>query len=302
MTDRLRSSADRAVIAWLVEDGPAQASDHLVESTLATIPHLRRASRPDHVLRAALVAAAAVIVTIVVIAGIASLRTRDVGPPPPSAPVPSSEAAPSSIDPSQAHCPPLEPACGEPLGAGRVYSAAIDPAITFAVPDDFWVAGADDPGQLVLWTYTDPRRRVGVYRNPIPVEANGAAASVGASRADLLAWLRGHPELAVGEPAPAMLAGLSGESVDVALGQGATTRSDSCPTWDAFACFPILAGEGAGSRYEIGMTVYSDFRLYLLDLPDGGVLLVTLEAHHQLDLDAFAERAAPILESLRLAD
>jgi hypothetical protein len=288
---------DRAVIDWLVEDGPVEAPDHLVESTLATFPRVGRVPRQGAVLRAVLVAAAAVIVAIAVVSGIAGLRGRDVGPPAPTVPAPSG-GSPLAIAPVDG-CPPAEIACGRSLVPGMAYTPKLVPRVTISVPDGFWQAPSDQPDHLLLWTTADPRRRVGLYRDPRALAPDGVdATGTGTTIPELLAWLQGHPELVVGQPVAVELAGLEGQAVDLALQNGATSRSEACATFDESECFPLFAG----ATYELGVTVLSHFRLHFFDLQDGGVLLVTLEAHHDVELDEFAERASPVLESLDLVD
>lgn len=68
-------------------------------------------------------------------------------------------------------------------------------------------------------------------------------------------------------------------------------RTAACAQFDEPECSPLFTG----ATYELGVTVLSQFRLHFFDVPGGGVLLVTLEAHHGVDLDAFAERASPVL-------
>jgi hypothetical protein len=295
MSERTPSAVDRSVVDWLVEDGPIEAPDHLVESVLATVPRVSRVPRQGTILRAVLVAAAAVIVAITVAAGIAGLRGRDVGPPAPTLPAPT---GPSVIAPREG-CPPAQIACGRSLAAGVAYRPSLVPRLTLSVPDDHWLAPADEPDRLLLWTTADPRRRVGLYRDPRALDPNGTVAvGVGATIPDLLNWLHSHPELVVGTPVPVELAGLEGQAIDLALQSGATLRTQACTQFDESDCFPLFAG----ATYELGVTVLSHFRLHFVDLADGGVLLVTIEAHHDVDLDAFAERAAPVLESLQLVD
>jgi hypothetical protein len=296
MSERTPPAVERSVVDWLVEDGPVEAPDHLVESILAAVPRVSRVPhRGAAVLRAVLVAAAAVIVAIVVVAGIAGLRGRDVGPPAPTVPAPSGPSVIASPD----VCPPAEIACGRSLAAGVAYAPNLVPRVTLSVPDGNWLAAADEPDRLLLWTTADNRRRVGLYRDPRALEPDGMeAAGVGESIPELLAWLEGHPELVVGTPVPVELAGLEGQAIDLALQSGATERTEACAEFHEAECFPLFAG----ATYELGVTVLSHFRLLFFDLPDGGVLLVTIEAHHDVDLDAFAERASPILESIRLVN
>jgi hypothetical protein len=296
MSERTSQAVDRSVVDWLVEDGPIEAPDHLVESILSAVPRVSRVHRRGNVLRAVVVAAAAVIVSIAVVAGIAGLRDRDVGPPAPTVPSPS--AGPSVIAPRDA-CPPTEMACGRSLGAGVAYAPSLVPRLTLSVPDGNWLAPNDEPDHLLLWTTADNRRRIGLYRDPRALEPDGTQADgVGETIPELLAWLGRHPEVTVGSSSPVELAGLEGRAVDLELQSGATSRTDACSQFDEPECFPLFTGE----TYELGVTVLSHFRLHFFDVPGGGVLLVTIEAHHAVDLEAFAERASPVLESIQLVD
>lgn len=288
-------SLERLVADWLEEDGPRVAPDRLVESVISEVP----AARSDWgigILRASVLGLAAAATILVAVVGIGLLMRGNVGSPPtPDGPSPSPAAA----------CPPDIPACGQHLAADVQYTAArFEPSIRFAFPDDRWKATIDEPERLQLEIESDTRRRIGIYRDPEPLDAAGQPVlGVGTTPDELIAWLTSHPEITAGTPGRTTLFGLEARYIDVRPSETASTENaDLClPTQPEFNCLPILrTGSGTEHSADLGLSVADRYRILLVDR-SGTTLAVIVEAHHTSGIDVLLERAAPVLDSLEFA-
>ncbi|MDQ3879745.1 MAG: hypothetical protein M3295_01480 [Chloroflexota bacterium] len=299
-----RNDFERRVADWLETDGPDVAPDELMESTLAQIGTVRqRHGRYSATLVGGLAAAAVIVLALV--ATLAVFGGRNLGsnnvPSPGATETPQASIGPESS--SGDRCQADEPACGEPLTPGVRYTTAhFRPQVGFMAPDAHWIAARDEPSHFLLWMEADNRRRIGLYLNPRPAEPDGTLIDgVGTSADDLAAWLGTNRDLAVRDARSVALLGLSGRSVDVRINPATTAHAaDVCVEFEEFPCVVFLAAPATGSPYELGISSFSRFRLQLFDLPGGGTLMVTLEAHHNADFDVLADRGRPLLESLTL--
>jgi hypothetical protein len=162
--------------------------------------------------------------------------------------------------------------CLGPLEEGTYTSQRFEPALTFTVPAG-WNNPWDTRSGFRLWTPGwDPGTTlfdypgVWVRRDPRPAEGC-VDAMVRTSAIEVATWVANHPAIAAGAPSPVEVGGLSGYQLDVSL---ADTWRKSCPD-----------GPGAvwlfDDVYLRDYPEYATMRLILLDLPDGGSVLIAID-------------------------
>ena len=194
--------------------------------------------------------------------------------------------------------------CLGPLDEGTYTSQRFEPALTFTVPAG-WNNPWDTRGAFGLWApgwsdngadqgidcrsgpnpcgYLFDQPGLSVRRDPRPEQgcSGYADATVGTSAFEIATWVANHPAIATEAPSPVEVAGLTGYLLDVSL---ADTWRESCP-----------GGPGAVWLFE-DLYLNEDpehatMRLILLDLPDGGSVLIAIDG---TQVDA----AMPVVRSL----
>lgn len=176
--------------------------------------------------------------------------------------------------------PPAQ-VCLGPLEEGTYTSQRFEPALTFTVPAgwnnpwdtrgafDLWTPGwsdgyPEDPGSYLL-----DHPGLSVRRDPRPDEgcSPNADATVGTSAIEVATWVANHPAIAAGAPSPVEVGGLTGYQLDVSL---ADTWRESCPGGPAAVWLfeDLYLNEHPG---------FATMRLILLDLPDGGSVLIAID-------------------------
>ncbi len=186
--------------------------------------------------------------------------------------------------------------CFGPLDEGTYTSQRFEPALTFIVPAG-WNNPWDTRGSFELWTpgwsdgWDDPDDP-GIYlldhpgitlvRDPRPDEgcSGHVDATVGTSAIEVATWVANHPAIAAGAPSPVEVGGLTGYQLDVSI---ADTWRESCPDGPA----AVWLFDDVYLREYPG---FATMRLILLDLPDGGNVLIAID-EDRLDI------AMPVVRS-----
>jgi hypothetical protein len=187
-----------------------------------------------------------------------------------------------------------------PLPAGTHTSTLFQPAVTFTVPDG-WVLATDSADYLQLRPAGQEIVGIHLFRGvsaasqdpTCPIEPQ---AGVGSTSSELVTWMRGLSGLVVSSPAMVTVGGLRGVSVDIAIASGWT---QSCPFANGLPTVPLLVESGTGLRWVVAGG--ERLRLYLLDLPDGGTLLMDIDDFGGSQIDALMRQAAPIIRSMTFA-
>ena len=199
--------------------------------------------------------------------------------------------------------PAAVPASGAPaasaLPAGTYSSSSFQPAVTFTVPAG-WEVAADAPAYFLLRPVGDDLAGIHFFRGVSAASQDlacptTAAPGVGTTSSELVAWMRGLKGLAVAPPTMATVGGLQGVSVDIGIASGWTT---SCPFANGVPTVPLLTN-GADLRWV--MAGSERLRLYLLDLPAGGTVIVDVDAFDGSLFDGLIKDALPIVRTLRFA-
>jgi hypothetical protein len=178
--------------------------------------------------------------------------------------------------------------CLGPLEEGTYTSQRFEPALTFTVPAG-WNNPWDTRGAFTLWTpgwspgntlFMEPGLHV--RRDPRPDEGC-VDATVGTSAIEVATWVANHPAIATKPPSPVEVGGLSGYRLDVSL---ADTWRESCPDGPG----AVWLFEDLYLRDPNKYPEFATMRLILLDLPDGGSVLIAID-EDRLDV------AMPVVDS-----
>jgi hypothetical protein len=182
---------------------------------------------------------------------------------------------------------PPQQVCLGPLDKGTHTSQRFEPALTFTVPAG-WNNVWDTRGGFGLWApgwsdngadqgsdcrsgpfpcgYLFDQPGLSVRRDPRP-EEGCVDARVGTSALEVATWVANHPAIATEGPSSVEVAGLTGYQLDVSL---VDTWRKSCP-----------GGPGAVWLFEDlylnDASEHATMRLILLDLPDGGGVLIAID-------------------------
>jgi hypothetical protein len=164
--------------------------------------------------------------------------------------------------------------CLGPLDEGTYTSQRFEPALTFTVPAG-WNNSWDTSGGFRLWapgwvpgTTLFNYPGVGVRRDPRPNEQGCFGAAVGTSAIEVARWVANHPAIATKGPSPVEVGGLTGYVLDVSL---ADTWRESCPGTPAIWLFD-----------DISLRDGDTMRLILLDLPEGGSILIWIDEDREV--------------------
>jgi hypothetical protein len=184
------------------------------------------------------------------------------------------------------------------LPAGSHTSTVFQPAVTFTVPDG-WVLATDSAGYLQLRPAGQDLLGIHLFRGVSAASQDLACPTdpqpgVGTSSIELVAWIRGLDGLTVSSPAMVTVGGRRGSSIDIGIVSGWTR---SCPFANGVPTVPLLVDQGTGLRWVIAGG--ERLRLYVLDLPDGGALIVDIDDFDGSQLTAFMGVALPIVTSLQ---
>ncbi len=123
-----------------------------------------------------------------------------------------------------------------------------------------------------------------------------AQPGVGTTSTELVSWIRGREGLVVSSPALVTVGGLRGSSIDVGIADGWT---GSCPFANGVPAVPLLVETGTDLRWVVSGG--ERMRLYLLDLPGGGTLIVDIDDFEGSQIDTLMGAATPIVKSLSFA-
>jgi hypothetical protein len=194
--------------------------------------------------------------------------------------------------------------CLGTLKPGGVYrSRAFIPPIHYVVPfgPEVWDNPEDRPGTFTLHPEGPKTDAIFLFRD-VRVITPGCNptfdGSVGNTAGEIAAWMTGNEDLTAGEPKAVTIGGLVGLQLDIAA---SGTYDTVCPndreTYAAgLPIVPLFAGAGSG---DLTWFVGGDerIRLYLLDMPGGGNLVIGVDAIGG-DFERLLEACQPVIDSL----
>lgn len=191
-----------------------------------------------------------------------------------------------SASPSANRCSDPElPTCAGPLEPGAHRSELFVPPIDYIIPLDSpvaWDNPEDRPGTYTLHPAGPDTDAIFFFRD-VRVLTEGCSPriddGVGSTAAEIADWMERNPGLISTNVQPVTHGGLRGVLLDIAASGTYTTV---CPNnRDTYAeglpILPLFAGAGSG---ELSWFVGGDerMRLYLLDMPGGGNLVISIDA------------------------
>lgn len=187
-----------------------------------------------------------------------------------------------------------------PLPAGSHTSAVFQPAVTFTVPDG-WALATDEADYLQLRPAGQDFLGIHLFRGvsamsqdpACPIEAEPG---VGTSSVELVSWIRGLDGLKVSSPAMVQVGGLIGSSVDISIQDGWT---QSCSFANGLPTVPLLVDPGTGLYWVIAGG--ERLRLFVLDLPGGGTLIVDVDDFEGSQFEQFLPDAMSVVNSFQFA-
>jgi hypothetical protein len=186
------------------------------------------------------------------------------------------------------------------MPAGTYSSTVFQPTATFTLPDG-WVLASDSAGYLQLRPANQDVLGIHLFRGVTAASQDEScpttpAPGVGTTSTELVSWMRGLDGLTVSSPALVTVGGLHGSSIDVGIADGWTR---SCPFANGVPAVPLLVESGTDLRWVVSGG--ERLRLYLLDLPDGGTLIVDVDDFEGSQASSLLGVAAPIVKSLSFA-
>lgn len=226
-----------------------------------------------------------------------------------TSPSPSASAEVGSASPmaSANDCP--DPQGGNCVGAlepGPHRSREFIPPFDYVIPADApiaWDNPEDLPGTFTLHPTGPDTDAIFFFRDVgviTPVCIPQFDDTVGNQAADIAAWMEANPNLTTDTAKIVIVGGLRGVRLDVAVSGAYTTVCPNIPgeTYPAeLPIVPLFAGAGSGDlTWWIGGN--ERMRLYLLDMPGGGNLAISVDAIAG-DFDTLLEVTGPVIDSIR---
>jgi hypothetical protein len=277
-----------ALSDWLASRAPASAPDRILDAVAARVDDLdQRQAAPWSRL-----AAAAVLILLVGLTGaLVFAGLGRVGDP---SPTPSADAASIRIA-----CPTAP--CEFPLVEGARYATArLEEPIDLQTASDRWLVTRDTPGAFQVEIGRDARRAITVFTDPHGVDPVGDPVDVelpdAASVAD---WLAQREDLSVSAPTAVTLGGLSGLQVDLHGEPSPLRRATDCYEPEVLCTAALGYAEEPGVTRSLGVSSLDLVRLYLLDGPDG-VIVVAVTAFHEAPATFVDGEAAELLATFRI--
>jgi hypothetical protein len=189
------------------------------------------------------------------------------------------------------------------LAAGTYTSKAFQPTVTYTLPTG-WVQPNDtaDYFDLVPVDLAPAGTNIGgifLFRDPQPASQDSACPAspapgiIAGDSSTLMDWIRGRPGFTVTTPVLVTVGGLPGVRIDVAIKQSWT---NSCPFAEELPSVPLFALPGSSTPWTVAGS--EQLRLYLLDRPGGGTIVVDVDAFTGSIWQALVSEATPIVQSL----
>jgi hypothetical protein len=198
--------------------------------------------------------------------------------------------------------PTAAPASSVPsaLPAGTYTSQAFQPPVTFTLPEG-WSKPADTASYLELRPAGSELAGIFLFRDPYAASQDPACPAtpepgVGRTSSELAAWIRARPGLDVSDPRLASIGGLSGVALDAGIVAGWT---ESCPFANGIPTVPLITSPEAGYNWVVAGG--ERLRLFLLDVPGGGTVVVDIDDFTGELVEDLLADAMPIVNSFDFA-
>ncbi len=188
------------------------------------------------------------------------------------------------------------------LPAGTYTSHAFAPAVTYTLP-----AGWENPSDFADFYELRPAGSdlggLYLFRDPSPASQDAscprspAPGIMARTSTALMNWIRGRPGLVVSTPTLVTVGGLPGVELDIGIKDG---WKNACPYANGIPSVPLFVFPSGGTNpWTIAGT--ERLRLDLLDLPNGGTVVVDIDAFDGSVIDSLLAAATPIVRSMTFA-
>jgi hypothetical protein len=186
------------------------------------------------------------------------------------------------------------------LPAGTYTSRAFQPPVTFTLPAGWWIP-SDSGDYLGIKPVASDLIGVHLFRDPLAASQDlacrtSAEPGVGTLSVELATWIRGLDGLVVSNPRIATVGGLRGVELDLAI---AVEWTASCPFANGLPTVPLFVGPNNSFRWVIAGN--ERLRLWLLDVPGGGTVVVDIDAFDGSLMDTLLVEGAQIVRSFSFA-
>jgi hypothetical protein len=188
-------------------------------------------------------------------------------------------------------------AAPSPLKPGAHASKQFGAPVTWIVP-----AGWENPSDLEQYLLLRPigsdLAGIHLFLDPFAASQDPSCPGerepgVGTTADELADWIRSRPGLAVSPPTLATVGGLTGVMLDIRIADG---WLPSCPFADGLPTVPLITRAPGGYHWVVAGN--ERLRIYLLDLPAGGTVLVDIDAFDGRLFNDLLREAAPVVNSL----
>ncbi len=184
--------------------------------------------------------------------------------------------------------------------AGTHATGSFQPTASYTVGDG-WVNPVDAPDYFNLALALDVNNGIHLFHNPQALSQDPACpaapqAGVGTTATQLVSWIRSLPGLNVSQPVMVTVSGLPATRMDVSIRSGWTT---TCSFANGLPTVPLFLRPSAA----LGWWVAGDekLRLYLLDVPGQGTVVVDLDSFAGDGFGDLLTSASPVVKSLSFA-
>jgi hypothetical protein len=282
---------ERLLRQWL-DEGPTRAADRLLETVEGRIDRQRQ--RPGWRLnwrdlfmnRTIGSFAAGMAVVAVALVGynvVAGRGTDDGGLGGPAEPSPAAVATPSAV-------PSSPPASEAPTAGERGLAWSFSGSLPEGWSQEGRTFGHGEGASVEIFE----NRSV---MSTIPDCIYGPAEGIGTTASEFVGALATREGLDVAGPEPVEVGGLSGDTLGIGMSQEWTA---TCPWWEAGT--PVVPTYGAfdEKNYWLFQAASGDerYRLYVLDVPGGGNVVISVYAPTLEVMETYADDAASIVEGI----
>lgn len=185
------------------------------------------------------------------------------------------------------------------MPAGTYTTTGFKPAVTYTVGDGWYVA-RDVDGYVALQPTSTDAGGLFLFHGASAASQDASCPaspepSVGATSVELVTWIRSLKGLQVSSPAMATVGGLPATSLDISV---SPTWTQSCPFASGLPSVPLIMSSVIDHWVVVGN---ERLRLFLVDVPNQGTVLVDIDAFDGALFDTLVGQATPVIKSLTFA-
>ena len=193
-----------------------------------------------------------------------------------------------------------EPGCHGPMSSATFVSSGtggLVPGLSLTFPDDEWFNSRDDEEEIEF-DLGDVALRI--WRGPRPVSKDGEpAGGVPETGAELVAAFSTNPGMVVSAPADVTLGdGIPATTFSLAVSETNPNADPDCPP-GVRSCLNVL---WIAQDHVFAITYGSAEQFWTFNLPNGELMVISLDVPDQATMEAASAAVTRILASLRVPD